>query len=273
MYTYNEEYIPQTIVLKNNVVTTDPRLDRIQQFDERSRNYRIEESVRSKKPRSFTWSCELFLDQRKEGACGGFAGAHELGARPVVIAVTELQARKIYYRAQQLDPWPGGEYEGASPRYAGTSILAVCKAMQELKTVGGAPIMPEYRWAFGLEDMVLAVGYKGPVIIGVNWYTGMFTPDEKGFIHVDGAIAGGHATLVNAVRIVWKENSQKQSIADVDLEKSYFTIHNSWGEKWGKKGKCKISLADMQRLLSEQGECVIPVVRLGKKNKNRKLDI
>lgn len=221
------------IELKNGVKTSDVRLDRIPQFDEESRSYPVRQLVASKKPRSYTWRVPAWLDQGTEGACVGFSWSHELAGRPKEVkGVTDDTARDVYRRARQIDEWPGEDYEG-------TSVLAGAKAIQE------AGYMSEYRWAFGLEDLILAVGYQGPAVLGINWYTGMYDPDSKGYIHVEGEIAGGHAIVCHGVNI----------------KGQYFKLHNSWGKNWGKDGECLISFDDMRRLLSERGEACVPVVR------------
>lgn len=103
----------------------------------------------------------------------------------------------------------------------------------------------EYRWAFGLEDLVLAVGTVGPAVLGINWYEGMYDVHPCGFLHVTGEIAGGHAILCKGVNI----------------KERYFLMHNSWGTGWGLGGNGKISWDEMERLLHEQGEAVIPMTR------------
>lgn len=221
--------------LKDNSVSTDPRLNRLVQFDERSRSFPIRTAVEGKAPRSYTWRCTKWLDQGQEGACVGFGVSHELAARPSeVLGVTETFARAIYHDAQQIDPWPGGSYPGADPFYEGTSVLAGVKIAQAMNW------FKEYRWAFGLNDLKLGVGYNGPAVIGVNWYEGMFNPDSKGYLHVSGALAGGHCTLVNKVNV----------------REGYFGIHNSWGQDWGSYGTAKISFEDMDKLLHQDGEAV-----------------
>jgi hypothetical protein len=183
----------------------------------------------SKKARSYTWRCLEYFDQGQEGACVGFAMSHELVARP----------KKIYWEAQKIDPWEGGSYPGATPVYEGTSVLAGVKI---LKTLG---YIEQYRWAFGLNDLVMAVGYCGPAVLGVPWYEGMFSPHTCGYLHADGAAMGGHAILCKGV----------------DVKARTFTLHNSWGSTWGNGGDALISWAEMEKLLHERGEAVIPMGR------------
>jgi hypothetical protein len=220
-------------ILRDGTHTTDIRLDRLVQFDERSRAFPIRSEVVGKPRRSYTWSCDAHLDQGREGACVGFAMAHELIARPAPVkGITAADAQRFYKAAQKIDPWPGENYEG-------TSTLA------GVKTIAAEGHLKEYRWAFGLEDLILAVGYHGPALIGVNWYEGMFDIDHTGFIRHSGLIAGGHCTLVYSVNVPGE----------------FFRIHNSWGPGWGENGTAKISWADMGRLLAEDGEACIPTVR------------
>lgn len=218
----------------------DPRLGRIPEFDERSRNFPIRALIEERQPRSYTWRVGQHLDQGYEGACVGFAWAHELIARPVPIAgVTNETARIIYFEAQKIDEWDGGAYPGASEFYEGTSVLAGAKVVQRLKMIR------EYRWAFGLNDARLAIGFQGPVILGINWYEGMIEPDKFGYIRPTGEIVGGHAILAFS-------NSES---------KKRVTVWNSWGPQWGRDGTAYISFEDLARLLGEQGECCVPVMR------------
>lgn len=210
------------------------------QFDERSRAYPIRAIVDTRVLRGYTWSCIPRLDQGYEGACVGFAWSHELAAKPKkVLNVTDDYARNIYHDAQKIDEWPGGAYPGASPFYEGTSVLAGAKVVRER----GA--MEQYRWCFNLTDLLVAIGYTGPVVLGINWYEGMFNPDSKGFIHPTGSIAGGHAIIANGVSI----------------RNKLVKLHNSWGEDWGINGECYISWDDIERLLHEQGEACVPLKR------------
>jgi len=223
----------KSIRLKNKSKTLDPRLDRVVRFDKRSREFPIRALIEARKPRSYTWSCKTFLDQGQEGACTGFAVTHEAAAHPVCVRVDEAMARSIYKRAKQIDEWPGEDYEGSS-------VLAAVKAGQECGWYG------EYRWAFGIDDLKLALAYKGPAVLGVNWYEGMFEPGHTGFIRPSGALMGGHAILANGISL---------------RAPGFVRLHNSWGQSWGLNGECFITFADLDTLLRQDGEACIPVQR------------
>jgi len=230
------------ITIKNNRATEDQHLDRIPNFDARSRNFKVIDTIlTTKKPRAYTWSCKEHLDQGAEGACVGFGITHELIARPAVAKGLDAKYAKeqIYWQAQREDPWPGGSYPGASPFYEGTNVLNGLKVAQKLGW------FDSYYWSFGLDELILGVGYSGPATLGINWYNGMYNTDTKGFIHATGKVVGGHCILCKGVNIKGK----------------YFVLHNSWGKDWGVGGDCKISFDDMEKLLYEEGESAFPVGR------------
>jgi hypothetical protein len=219
-----------------------PSFGRLEEFDDASREYPAVGLLTSRQreaPRTKTWRCDSYLDQGEEGACVGFAIAHELASSPVKVPVDAETAFDIYYEAQRVDQWPGGAYPDADPYYEGTSVIAGLKIAKKMG------LITEYRWAFGLDDLVLAVGYLGPSVIGVPWYQGMHTPDAKGYIAATGKKTGGHAVLVRGV----------------SLRRKSFLIHNSWGRNWGVKGTAWLRFSDMDKLLQAKGEAAIPLVR------------
>lgn len=228
-----------SIKLRDGSEVQDSRLARLQQFDKRSRNHPILATIgTSKKPRSYTWRCTSHFNQGNEGACVGFSMTHELVARPA--EVKHLSAgfarEQVYWEAQKIDPWEGGSYPGAAPVYEGTSVLAGVKILQKLAYI------ESYKWAFGLDDLVMAVGYAGPAVLGVPWYEGMFKPHACGYLHVEGQVAGGHAILCKGV----------------DVKNKTFTLHNSWGADWGNGGDALIHWDEMNQLLHNGGEAVLP---------------
>jgi hypothetical protein len=227
--------------LRDGTNVKDRRLARLRQFDERSRQYPIRTRVSGKKTRNYLWRCTPHLNQGEEGACVGFSVTHELSSRPCEISRlnAKFAVEQIYWEAQRLDDWNGGSYPGAKPKYDGTSVLCGIKAAQKLGYI------LEYRWAFSLQDLVMAVGHVGPAVLGLNWYEEMFDPKSCGHLHIGGEAAGGHAILCKGVNV----------------DQRYFILHNSWGPRWGSSGDARISWDEMDRLLHEDGEAVIPTVR------------
>lgn len=234
--------------------TTDRTFDRIKEFDEKSRNFPVTAGISTYPLRSYTWSCDAWNDQGQEGACVGFAWSHELAARPYPVPTAATVAREIYLRAQQIDEWPGEAYEG-------TSVLAGAKATKERLNAQGNAYMQEYRWAFGIGDLLLALGYKGPAVLGVNWYTGMYDTDAQGFIRKTGSIAGGHAILARGAKIVLLDKYKPRTYANIDTQKSFVLLRNSWGKDWGVTGDAKITVADLDSLLREGGDACVPTLR------------
>lgn len=231
-----------THTLKDGSTVEDRKLDRLIQFDEKSRLFRAVEGIEEKPERSYSWNKTVWLDQRNEGACVGFGLAHELAARPVVIGgMSDLFAReRLYWEAQKIDPWEGGAYPSAFPFYEGTSVLAGLKVLQSLG------YLDEYRWAFGEKDLALTIGYQGPAVLGIPWYEGMYEPDGDGFIHAEGELMGYHCILAPSL----------------SLKMDAYRLDNSWGLGWGINGSCWVSRSDMrEKLLPNQGEAAVLVRR------------
>lgn len=241
------------ILLKGGFQTEDIRLDRVPQFDPRSKNFPAIRgtSLEQRVFRSYTWNVPYVLDQGTEGRCVEYSICHELLARPSLVPKEEvdriLAGREIYWPAQEDDIWPGGSYPGADPQYEGTSVLSGVKVAARLG------FYPQYHWAFGVEELARAVGYKGPACLGVNWYEGFYNTDERGWISIgNSSLSGGHAIVCIGVQVVGKPPN---------YERSCFILQNSWGKDWGQHGRCRISWADMRRLLEEDGECCLPDLR------------
>lgn len=265
------------VTLKDSTEVEDPRLDRLIEFDEESREYPIRTlkkgstEIGEKKPRSYTWRIQApyLVDQGEEGACVGFSVVNELMARPSEVpfdAQSQADAfaeREVYHTAQHNDPWRGC-YLGQQcpiapgPKMDGTSVLAGVKAAQSLG------YFEEYRWSFSIRDLVLGLGRHGPAILGLWWFDTNYKPNDKGRIGPRGRKVGGHAILARAVKIVWREGMtwEEHGWDAVDMDASYVTIRNSWG-RWGKKGSgdAEVTLRDLDTWLRDDGEAVFMVKR------------
>lgn len=199
-------------------------------LDPRSLNYKIAKRYTALKQRSRMWKRDTWLDQGQEGACTGFGGGHAMATTPRrhKPQVTNEDARGYYHGAQRNDEWPGENYSGSS----------VTGLMKYLKSIG---LVLTYLWATTMDELIHAVGYLGPVVIGVDWYEGMEDVDADGFIHKTGAKVGGHCLLIGGV----------------DIKKQAFFLYNSWGKDWGVQGGCWISFADMAALMADGGEFAV----------------
>ncbi len=241
------------IVLRDGSHTENPRLDRLVERDERNLGFPIGEVV-PEAIRARTWSCAPRLDQGQEGACVGFAWAHELAAQPQVVKGTDAQfaRERLYWEAQRIDPWPGGSYPGATPAYEGTSVLAGAKAVAALG------LIREYRWAFTTDDILRAISHEGPVVMGSVWYRSMFRPRPSGLLEVDpsSGVAGGHAWLLRGQRFRTPLRGEPRS-AGTELVR----IRNSWGPAWGHAGDAFLRLEDLEHLLTTDGDACVPIGR------------
>jgi hypothetical protein len=154
--------------------------------------------------------------------------------RPASVAALNEEALSLYQRAQQLDPWAGEAYEG-------TSVLAGVQAGQERGW------WHEYRWALGpgpeaaAEDVILALGYAGPVILGTYWKSTMWAPDADGYLDTSGDDVGGHGYLLTAY-------SRRRD--------AVYTPNS-----WDGEGAGWIRRTGLVALLANDGEACIPLHR------------
>lgn len=238
-----------SILLRDGSTTTsDPRLDRIVQFDEASRAYGIMEIIEKPVLRSRDWPVYAFLNQGQEGHCVAFGWAHEYAGEPVVVkGMADAWAHSLFLYIAERDEYPG------DPRtQQGTSVLAGAKASQALGFLG------EYRWAFGIDDLLLALGHHGPGVLGIPWLGGMFTPRPSGLLEVSrlpGDIKGGHCIAARGVYV------NGRLPGEAAISEPVVKLRNSWGSSWGAIGDCYIKASDLEWLLAQQGEACIPVQR------------
>lgn len=214
--------------------------DRIPHLDPASRNFAIGDHVieaatpvvvGDQQPISKQWACSIDLDQGQDGACVGFGWTHWQAADPCdKPGLTYDSAMALYHSAQAID--------GNPDPHEGSTVLAGAQVVQQ------EGVITSYKWAFSKEEIVLALGHVGPVVLGVDWYEGMFDVEPNGIIEPTGTIAGGHCILARAI----------------DVDDMWVTLHNSWGPSWGKNGDAYITVDNLWRILVNDGESCIPII-------------
>lgn len=216
--------------------------------DPRSRNFAISSLIKeSPKRRNKLWRVGPTLNQGREGACVGFGWMAEALSTPVAVDLARMKyvvpqepnafARLIYRDAQYIDEWEGEDYEG-------TSVLAGAKIMKKYGT------LKEYRWAFGIEDVIDTILAKGPVVLGIYWYSGMYNA-PNGVLTVSGGIVGGHCILAVGYKLAKDSKTGKDSVI----------LQNSWGTRWGINGLAEIPVDQLAFLLDKDGEACVPSKR------------
>lgn len=192
------------------------------------------------------------LDQGQVGSCTGNALTGVLGTDSVgrtaatsltvkadaqgvfsagTYALDEVFALKAYTLNTLLDSIPGS-YPGQD---TGSSGPACGKSGQQLGALSG------YTHAFSLAALKSAL-QSGPAMIGIPWLNSMFDPDANGTLTVDknSGVAGGHELVVGG----W--------------DGSVFRLDNSWSTSWGDRGTGYVKEADLQWLLSQDGDVTVP---------------
>lgn len=216
-------------------------------FDSRSRQYPISRLLPAKVSRTKRiWGVPAnVLDQGNEGRCVSFGWSGELAAAPVVAnelpggpVIDDAYADKLFGEVQAEDRAMGNNWPD------GASVLAGAKA------VAKRGLITEYRWAFGIDEVVDTIVAHGPVILGIPWYSSMYITDARGLVTVDGHVVGRHCIMAYG-------SVPNDPVFDADM----IWWRNSWGPTYGVNGTGYIRTADLARLLSEDGECCVPTDR------------
>lgn len=187
------------------------------------------QKVKSISLRSKQWTLDQILNQADTPHCVGFSCAGFGNCLPVDDEYRDDDGHWFYYRAKEFDGEAGAE-NGSCMR---SGALAL-----RLKGRINA-----FAFAKNIWEIIAWIQSKGPLLIGTNWYEGMFDPDKAGYVKPTGLLAGGHAYLLTGFKPLTLT----------------FTFANSWGAQWGLKGMFKMRLWDFARLLSEDGEAVAAV--------------
>jgi hypothetical protein len=222
----------------------DYGLGRIYHSDERDQDFTIRAFAAARPPEErllhrYWWDGGAWWDQGNKPWCVAGAWLHWMEDGPITHEPRDrpgfiYRPRDIYRRAQEIDEFPGNNYDG-------TSVRAGAKVLSELGVIS------DYHWAWTLEDAIEALLYHGPVVVGTKWYGRMFDPRD-GFINIDdliGSPVGGHAYLLNGVNVRTKT----------------LRIKNSWGHAWGRNGRATITWEAMTELIHQDGEVCLAIER------------
>jgi hypothetical protein len=243
---------------------TDPRLGRHVWHDPRNRDYDVRAlMLAEEEPRQLIlWgrhgsvfdqgACpveplvELGADptDRSIGCCTNCASFGLLNTEPYARAgrvYTMDDVLRGYARTTAIDEravpgvWP--------PTDTGSTGQHAMKVLRELR------LIQAYRWAFRLRT-VLGYLAHGPVAAGTGWYDSMFTPVTRDGLPMleitpNAELAGGHEWIIDGN----------------DPANKRVRMANSWGPRWGRLGRAWVSYGTLERLLSERGDVVVPVLR------------
>jgi hypothetical protein len=218
-------------------------LGRVFEPDDRDRLYPIQLVLDRLSParRTTPWRRPRVLDQGQTGTCVGHGWRGWFESEPTIHAPSDgPDAFTIYRRAVLLDGDPSNDGDATAPvaqLQSGTSVRAGAKAMQEAGLIGS------YVWASRakeISDYVTRVD-GSPVVVGTRWYHAMFSLDAKGRVKISGGIDGGHCYVVDW----WNGRT--------------FECYTSWGQfgltdEYGISGRFDLSMAQLDRLIREQGE-------------------
>lgn len=173
------------------------------------------------------WEIGEILDQGTEGSCVGHGWAAWHNSKPTghVNQVDHNYAVGWYERAQEIDEWPGTDYDG-------TSVRAGARVGVE------RGLLDEYVWATGLDEIDAWLLGKGPLVIGAKWFRSMDEVDSEGFVAVDpeSGVRGGHCLLCYGIGRGGNYNFQQ-----------------SWGYGYGKEGTFRMRPEDMMRWIASSG--------------------
>lgn len=177
------------------------------------------------------------------GTCVPHAGTGLVVTTPNLSTIARRQRRALdaqlpyamYPEMQRVDEWPG-----ESPAYEGTSTLAMGLILKQ------RGLCREFRWCFGLDDVLQTLSRVGPVATGLNWLADAAypTPDGRPDRRVGQHALGGHETYLYGI----------------DADNREVLGWNSWGPGFGDGGRYRWSWTYLEERLADQGDALVLVV-------------
>lgn len=213
-------------------------LGRLYSPDERDYPMRMALAIAGSKRVSRHWTTHQVFNQGQTNSCVGYAWKQFLLTTPLKTDAGP-SGLDIYDCARLRDEWPNNDAAAAD---LGTTVRAGASCLTSFGR------LKSYVFAQSLNDVVLWVLNRGPVVMGTAWHAAMFYPNQEGFVQPEGPIVGGHAWLLNGL----------------DIRTGIATAVNSWGAGWGLHGRFKLSFEVLDYLLREHGEACAATEKLVK---------
>lgn len=232
-----------------------PAFGRLKSIDPRNGNFLMHRNLSPgealKVPNVHSWGFTgSVLDQGNTGTCTAHAAAHFLHASPIAHKGF-IDPFALYREAVLLDEYSDNDGDATarsnSDLQAGSSGTGVAKAMDK------RGLLSEYLWAQRMEDAIVWVLSRGPVMVGSNWYTSMEDTTSEGYVKITpgAGVAGGHEWLIRGA----------------DKKRGIVLCVNSWGNAWGggtarwagndlKGGHFLLDFDTLARLFHEDGDAV-----------------
>lgn len=195
------------------------------------------------------WEDSEQLDQGDTGHCVGFGCSQWENTLPIDDHATNQSAHALYYQVKAIElgkAVPTYDPPGSGPADVEDGAY-VRDGMKALKANGR---LATYAAADSAATVVEWVRQRGPVVVGTDWLTGMDNYDpHTGLMTATGSSRGGHCwCIVGHVPAGAKTPEGHTFAFDV------IRMQNSWGAGWGLNGFAYLSVSDLDKLLSAQGE-------------------
>lgn len=158
-------------------------------------------------------------------------------------AAAEKWAIGLYSDATHRDQWHDQAWPSTD---CGSSGLGVAKALRS------RGLVDQYGHATTAEELC-ALLQTGPVLMGMPWYDGFFSPGGDLALLDDiphwqsSPVVGGHEVCITALEDVAYDEDHGRLFYDHTI----LRVQNSWSASWGDAGSFRMSLALYQELRSE----------------------
>lgn len=193
--------------------------------------------VTVRKPHTRPWHIGEILDQGNTSECVVHAFMAFLEAAPIFhksLGWQRSARTEMYDAARRIDGFP--------MPHDGTTARAVCTIAKQ------RGLIAEYLWVNDEDTAKEYLATRGCLIIGIDYFDGMFSPDKHGYVEPTGNVAGGHELLER-----WYYGPKHYKYPDT------WEYQQSWGDEFGDHGIIRMK-SDARRYLVTQlnGDVVLP---------------